>query len=392
MQRYYFILYLQTMHYKNSLFFFIFASELIFIIIVKLHIFNPEHDIALAYDKHYLVVPHAAKELRMNLGFIPSLWADEGDCVLVDDVQYAVKASTRLGICKSDVLFLSLEQLRGVVFDDIVPWGWDRCLVTQLKNAGVVPSLLPSEEYLRYIRFLSSRERTIEALDFIRGGIETKTCGKSFYCTAIDEFYGLMNSLGDVVVKAPWSSSGRGLRYVHGVCSSSTLGWIKRTMANQGGVMVEPYYNKVKDFGLEFYSNGNGTVEYCGMSLFETVNGSYTGSIVSEETQKLKVLGEFVSEELINIIKQRCIKYFGTLFRNNYKGPFGVDMMIVARNDMNGFTVHPCVEINLRRTMGHIALSLFPLIGGSSCIMRVVHDVNYHIRLTPLDKCFVKTL
>ena len=55
----------------------------------------------------------------MNLGFIPCLWADDGDCVLVDDVQYAVKAAPRLGCGHADVLFLSAEQLKGIVFDGI---------------------------------------------------------------------------------------------------------------------------------------------------------------------------------------------------------------------------------------------------------------------------------
>ena len=36
-----------------------------------------------------------------------------------------------------------------------------------------------------------------------------------------------------------------------------------------------------------------------------------------------------------------------------YTGPFGVDMMILN----NGY-IHPCVELNLRQTMGHVALAL----------------------------------
>lgn len=359
---------------------------------MKLHIFNPEHDIALAYDKRYLVVPHAAKELRMNLGFLPCLWADDGDCVLVDDVQYAVKAASRFGYGKADVLFLSSEQLKGIVFDEIVPWGWDRCVATQLYDAGVVPELLPSEDCLRDIRLLSSRENTSGAIVFIRKDIEDRTCGESFYCADAAAVYDLVDRFGCVVVKAPWSSSGRGLRYIHGDCSVSTAGWIKKTISVQGGVTVEPYYNKVKDFGMEFYSHGDGTVEYCGISLFETLNGAYTGNVIAEETYKLQTIRKFIDEELINIIKLRCIKYFETLFRNKYEGPFGVDMMIVARDDINGFMVHPCVEINLRRTMGHVALSLSSLAEKASYVMRVAHDVNYCLRLIPTDKYFVKTL
>lgn len=359
---------------------------------MKLHIFNPEHDIALAYDKRYQIVPHAAKELRMNLGFIPSLWADDGDCVLVDDVQYAIKASSRLGVHKADVLFLSDEQLKGAVFDEIVPWGWDRCLHTQLQDADVNPDILPTEEQLQLIRLLSNRSQTVDALPFIRKGIEEGTCGENRYCTTLSHVFDMMNEWGDVVVKAPWSSSGRGLRYVHGECSASTHGWIRRVISTQGGVMVEPYYNKVKDFGMEFHSYGDGTIAYCGLSLFDTVNGTYSGNVISDEDYKMEMLGKYVSEELINVIKQKCEKCFGSLFRNKYKGPFGVDMMIVARNDAGGFAVHPCVEVNLRRTMGHVALSLCSAMNGERSLMRIIHDVNYQLKLFPIDKYFVKTL
>ena len=233
----------------------------------------------------------------MNLGFIPCLWADDGDCVLVDDVQYAVKAASRLGCGHADVLFLSAEQLKGIAFDGIEPWGWDRCVVTQLHDAGVSADLLPSEQGLDDIRSLSNRVQTADALSFIRTGIEKDTCGESLYCTSVKDAHELMTVVGDVVVKAPWSSSGRGLRYVHGSCSDSTAGWISRTISAQGGVMMEPYYNKVKDFGMEFYSHGNGMVEYCGISLFETVNGAYMGNIIAEDTYKLEILRKFISED-----------------------------------------------------------------------------------------------
>lgn len=360
---------------------------------MKLHIFNPEHDIALAYDRRYLVMPHAAKELRMNMGFIPSLWADSGDCVLVDDVPYAIKASSALGIRKSDVLFVDASQLALLDFDDICPWGWDRCLCTQLLDAGVDGSLLPGNDTLDNIRRLSGRQQTTAALAYIRAGIEGKTCGESHWCTSVDCVEDIAGRLGSVVLKAPWSSSGRGLRYVTGgTLSVSTSGWVRNIIATQGGVMAEPYYKKVKDFGMEFWSDGNGNVEYSGLSLFDTQNGAYTGNIISSEHRKLDMLSRFVPKELIDVIKQRCMGYFGTLFRYKYKGAFGIDMMIVPNDGLNGFFIHPCVEVNLRNTMGHVALSVASLLPDGTHLMRVVRNVNYSLKITSTDEYFVKTL
>ena len=58
--------------------------------VMKLHIFNPEHDIALASDMFNFVAPHAGREMRSDLGFLPALWAEDGDMVLVDDIASAL--------------------------------------------------------------------------------------------------------------------------------------------------------------------------------------------------------------------------------------------------------------------------------------------------------------
>ena len=55
---------------------------------MTLHIFNPEHDIALASNLSNFTAPHAGRQLRADLGFLPALWAEEGDVVLVENVEY----------------------------------------------------------------------------------------------------------------------------------------------------------------------------------------------------------------------------------------------------------------------------------------------------------------
>ena len=56
---------------------------------MKLHIFNPDHDLALAANQKIFTAPHAGRLLRGDLSFIPALWADDGDLVLVDDIDNA---------------------------------------------------------------------------------------------------------------------------------------------------------------------------------------------------------------------------------------------------------------------------------------------------------------
>ena len=94
------------------------------------HIFNPEHDIALATDLANFIAPHAGRQLRHDLGFLPALWADEGDVVLVDDIEQAKAAyqdfCARLAAFK---LFRCMEQVswatsirQADALSDVQPW------------------------------------------------------------------------------------------------------------------------------------------------------------------------------------------------------------------------------------------------------------------------------
>jgi hypothetical protein len=352
---------------------------------MDLHVFNPEHDIALAYNRCHLTMPHAAQELRMNLGWIPALWASDGDAVLVDDLAFAMKAS--LGYRqKSDVLFVTWDDLSHLQVDHVYPWGWDVTIRTSLAEHGVNESLLPTDDYLSVVRKLSSRMTTIPVLETLRYGIKDQTCGRVRYHSSLEELSETIAEWKRVVMKAPWSSSGRGIRYVDQEMAPSVRGWAQRVIQMQGGVMVEPYYNKVKDFAMEFHACDDGTVEYRGLSLFQTVNHVYTGNLLASEDEKRSVMERWIPVSLIDEVKERICGFFPSLSASQYTGPFGVDMMVVSHHDRQGFLLHPCVEVNLRRTMGHVALAMTPSKGESSHLMCIEHGNHYSLKVVPQGK------
>ena len=107
---------------------------------MRLHIFNPEHDIALAANLKRFTAPHAGRQMRADLGFLPALWADDGDFVLVDDVAAALESVRHVRKYVHDVAFVSLADLKGLTpfIDDLIidPWGWDITLKDQLLRAN----------------------------------------------------------------------------------------------------------------------------------------------------------------------------------------------------------------------------------------------------------------
>ena len=152
--------------------------------------------------------------------------------------------------------------------------------------------------------------------------------------------------------------------------------------------MVEPLYNKVKDFGMEFRHCADGSVKYLGLSLFQTMNGAYTGNVLATENVKREMMSKYISLGLLDEVTARLERELAVLLSSLPSEQalenicFGVDMMIVAREDADGFLLHPCVEINLRRTMGHVALALSPMDDTKEGAMAINYDSKrYHLRI-----------
>lgn len=361
---------------------------------MKLHVFNPEHDIALASNLANFTAPHAGRQLRTDLGYLPALWADEGDMVLVDHVESAEKAFRKVAHRLSQLGCRDLSAVDGrfttfasphsqrenkklagsVTVEAVLPWGWNLALRSMLKRYGIHESLLPTEQQIAQIRQLSHRRTAAGLLPLLQ---MEGTLGEAFECTTAVEVETLLARYGQVVMKAPWSSSGRGLRFLSTERTPFQMqaGWFRNLVSQQGSVMVEPYYNKVKDFAMEFYADDAG-IHYLGLSLFHTVNGAYVGNILATEFTKRNAISRYVSTALLDSVKQQIIN---NLNLGPYRGPFGIDMMIV------GEKVHPCVEINLRRTMGHVALAISPTDDDVKRVMRIEYDgTNYKLKIHKL--------
>ena len=321
---------------------------------MTLHVFNPEHDLALAANLNNFTSPRAWRLLRREYGYLPALWATADDVVLVEDVVMAEKGFEQL-TGRSYGRFVTKEQIAPLPIAAVDVWGWDLAIRAFLLRQGIEARLLPTEEQIATIRDLSHRYHASRILAQLQGeGI----IGEVTMTDSLDGVRMQLDRLGRVVVKAPWSSSGRGVRFVEGALTPADEGWMKNIIARQGSVMVEPYYKKVEDFGMEFMSDGEGGVDYLGLSVFETHNGAYTGNILASEEEKMKIISVYIPKDLLNIIREKITVLTSEVFKGKYQGPFGVDMMVVARDDGDGFLLHPCVEINLRRTMGHVALCM----------------------------------
>jgi len=120
--------------------------------------------------------------------------------------------------------------------------------------------------------------------------------------------------------------------------------------------MAEPWHEKVFDFSFLF-SVSSGAISLLCLSTFKTGDkGHFFGSYVHwPEDSILSQMGlsNFELGKLIKIIVDSLIKYKFNCF---YDGWMGVDAMVIRQSDR--LLIQPCVEINCRYTIGHLAFAL----------------------------------
>ncbi len=181
-------------------------------------------------------------------------------------------------------------------------------------------------------------------------------CGESFFCTELSQVEPLVCGWGETLLKAPFSGSGKGLRQGRGTWTPALANWCSRVMRGQGGVVVEPLYNKVEDFAMEFRVEDD-EVTFAGYSLFRTDgNGAYKGNLLATDAEIESRLARYVDVEALHALRCEWLQALRQwLFGVGYRGYLGVDMMVCRFAEAPIYRIHPCVEINLRMNMGVVA-------------------------------------
>lgn len=208
----------------------------------------------------------------------------------------------------------------------------------------------------------SSSERTenpiprIDSYSSFHGRFSSSLCGESFFCTELSQAERLVCGWGETLLKAPFSGSGKGLRQGRGAWTPALANWCCRVLRGQGGVVVEPLYNKVEDFAMEFLVEDD-EVTFAGYSLFRTDgNGAYKGNLLATDAEIESRLSRYVDVEALRALRREWLLALRQwLFESGYRGYLGVDMMVCRFAEAPTYRIHPCVEINLRMNMGVVA-------------------------------------
>ncbi|MCM1110806.1 MAG: hypothetical protein NC336_06335 [Clostridium sp.] len=361
-----------------------------------LRLFNPETDMALAADCAAFTPGAAAAQLRFSGALLPYWMADDGDAIIVPPGtagRLHIEHDLRLVHRCVDFVELPLKKESSRLRP--APWGWNASVRHELQRGGVDPSLLPDTEKLMMLRHLSSRRTTIQINRMLDVPPEETT--EPVFCRDIGEFEEAARRFdGRFVVKLPWSSSGRGVFFSPQHSEQNIRRIAGGGIRRQGGIMVERLLNHLRDFAVLFRI-ADGKVCYKGLSLFfnGTNSGAYLGNIVAPQwvlwDMVCKVVGQETVVETIDRLTATLDRIFSVPAVRFYDGWVGVDMMVHRLGDRAA--IAPCVELNLRSTMGVLALNLEErlLVNGTGT-MRVAEAAEkispYAVDLSPVGGRF----
>lgn len=344
----------------------------------RLLIFNSTCELAVGNgDKNY-TPPDSLIGFERDLALLMLVFADK------QDVVFGGKHLTNNEVDYFNWLFgkqCSFFDKLNVSEDYLpIPWGFAPNLYPFLNRENILlnkcfaDSLFGSwrEPYRDFFSRLSAVKLLNASTDFL-SNLSFKPSFNPTVVSSFDELRDLVPVGHDFVVKNLWSASGRGVFIsVNGKLTLTHTNIITRIFKLKHSVVVEPFFNRVEDFSMQFEIDGSLNVLFKGVSFFETNKlGHYLGSKLNYNTDvfleryptlfnslSLNSIANEMACKLAHLIKTDLSSpFYNTPLTDSFRFPFGVDMMVYL-NEKNEFLLHPCIEINWRHTMGLVALKL----------------------------------
>jgi hypothetical protein len=336
-----------------------------------IYYFNPTCELAVANGSFSYMPPLLLQKMERDLSVLPFIFASENDFVLTENPP-SIGFIQRLKDIGFDLPhFCSLNELEALPdgsISDISPWGWSPAAHYKLKNLKEKCSdefkaspvfHWKSEHQLLFERSTSLNFlREILANNSMDWFIDQSLIG--IVVTSTEEIEMLLKKHSPLVIKAPISSSGRGIQIIRKKdLSASNWQWISGILKQQHYLVAEPFLEKLADLSFQFLVNDNSEIEYLGYSVFETnSNGQYNGTLIHPKLETIlseehsAVFQEKISET-VHIIKEALNK---SVYAKYHRGYLGVDSILYL--DRNQLLIQPCIEVNCRMNMGIMSLLL----------------------------------
>ncbi len=328
------------------------------------HCFMPHAEAQVAFGSPGHVPARAVRRLALDLELMVAQLGTDNDIVLVRQqvAPLHLQSLRRQGLAAPTCLPAKLDHhvlarshpLRQLTPVCAQPWAWtpDTCSFFRPLNGVSTPVPRWRPQYgaiwskswaARLLHTLVAQGLALDPLD-----VPQTATSEAQLQDVLATFDDALVSV--VVLKAPFSSSGRGALRVR--CrdhqwSVSERRWVSRTCQSQGGIVVSPWRQRIADVSVQLDTTAAEPI--VGMTgLFCDDLGRYRGNLVhrpllcSQHEHTLVEVATTVADALLSA---------------GHQGRAGVDAMVYL-DQAGEQRLQPLLEVNVRTTMGHIALAL----------------------------------
>jgi hypothetical protein len=365
-------------------------------------LFYPENDLALAHGGEFFTAPAAAVKLHKAGEMLPLWFANDDDRVLCSGVNAEWLHSVQQQFNIKATVFNHKPTECQMPY----PWGWSAAVRRTFINAGFATDVLPDLDEVSMMRELSHRRTAIQIINDTQSLLPFKIAPAATEAKSVEEVEAMLSKNMPLILKSPWSSSGRGLLATRSVSREDILRQSAGTIRRQCSILVEHEWEKIEDFALLYDADGNGNATFVGFSVFTTnERGAYIGNRLAAQD----VLHEYMKSRFprIDAVIDAVGKSLSTNIATSYRGPLGVDMMLIKSPEGDTDKMIAVCEVNLRMTMGRVAheFAARHLAKGSNGVYQVLPSpmtekidaepiIKGHklaegaIDLTPQNQCF----
>jgi len=320
---------------------------------VEVFVFNPEHDLALAHGGKHYHAPRFAIQMRRKDTALMAHAMPTGAALLCEDEREPLRA--QLQQMGYETRIVTPDELSSLGACRYHPWGWDAAIKQRLLDYGARNEDLPDDEWLSRVRQASHRRTSIAIHQRLRQLLgDTQMPPLPVECSSIEDTLDFCKKHPFSYVKTPWSNSGHGIYHVRSCEEPHFLRWLQSALHKQGSVICEVAQERLLDGGLEFFMR-DGVAKFAGYSVFQVDSHSQFTGCLNEPQQVLREhIMRFAPnlDEVIDALQQTITELVPF-----YHGPLGIDIFAYRRNEGN-IALNPCVELNLRCTMGFLQLEV----------------------------------
>lgn len=331
--------------------------------------FNPTCELAIANGSFSYMPPRLLRDFEKDCSVLPFLFADSDDFILTETKpsHEFIQKLTEAGFVMP--FFATMNELMTESsFNRLYPWGWspsthfilkslkEKCSF-EFKNS---PVFNWNDAHQKLFERKTSLDFLVKLLENhpLAFFIEKEKTGVILH--HIEEIEMQLNQQSPLVLKAPLSSSGRGIQIIRKAdLNTSNRQWISGVLNQQGYLVAEPFLNKITDLSFQFSINDLGEPEYLGYSIFETnTNGQYKSSRINPLLKDFLPVSFLDSaEKIIEITAQLLTHHLKhSIYATWHRGFLGIDVLFYK--DEQGLKLQPCIEINSRMNMGILTMQI----------------------------------